>query len=188
PFAAGEPPTNWKAHPPGETRVAYHPNGTQAFTAGKDGAVTLWDVAGGKPVRSFGLLPGPAAALAVSRDGALVAAASGKVAKVWAVGDGKEVAAIGHPAEVASLAFSSDRARLLTGATDNLARVWELPGGRLVQSFGHGAAVLGVAYHPTAPAVVTASADRTALISPVALTRMAVAAPAPVRALALTPD
>jgi WD40 repeat protein len=147
--------------------------------------VKLWDVTGGKELRSFGPLPAPASALAVSRDGSLVAAAAGKLARVWSA-EGKEVGTLEHPADVAALAFSGDWARLLTGATDNLARVWELASGRMLESFGHGAAVLGVAHHPTTPAVATAGADRTALIRPVSLARFA--AVGPVHALTLTPD
>jgi WD40 repeat protein len=73
------------AHAGGVAGVAFHPNGTQALSGGKDRWVKLWDLAAGKVARSFGPLPDEVAAIALSRDGALIAAAAGKQVQVWAV-------------------------------------------------------------------------------------------------------
>jgi WD40 repeat protein len=177
----------WPAHPAGAVHVAYLPNG-RALTAGADGALKLWDVGAGKELKKFSPLIGPATALSVSRDGALVAAAAGQTVKVWAAGAGGPAGTVAHPAAVTALAFSPDKARLLTGAADGLARIWELASGRLLLAYPHGGAVRGVAWHPGTPAVVSVAADRSGAIQAVPVTRALVASAKPVRTLALSPD
>ena len=172
----------------GVSGIAYHPNGTQAITGGKDKTVRLWDLASAKEVKSFGPLPDAINALAVSRDFALAGAAAGRTARVWQIADGKEIAVIAHPAEVVSIGFSADKTRLITGANDNLARTWEIATGRLLQTFSHGAAVRGVAIHPAQPAVITASADKTVQIHPQSIVRTVPASTLPLRAIAVTPN
>ncbi|HLW65547.1 MAG TPA: hypothetical protein VKS79_09530 [Gemmataceae bacterium] len=176
-------------HPGGITGVAYHPNGTQVFTCGKDKTVKLWELATGKELKVIATLPEAVNALSLSRDGTQLVAAVGKQAKVWNLADGKEIATLAHPADVIALAFSADKARLLTGTTDNFARVWDLATGKEVQSFSHGAAVRAVAFHPAKPnMLVTGSADKTAAAHTITLTRMLVASPQPIRALAVHPN
>ncbi|HEY8505650.1 MAG TPA: WD40 repeat domain-containing protein, partial [Gemmataceae bacterium] len=174
------------AHPGGAVGVAFHSNGSQAFTAGKDKTVKLWDLNAGKEVRSFGPLPEPAACLAVSRDFSQVGAGSGKVLKIWNVADGKEIATLTHPAEVTSADFSGDKGRVVTGAADNLARVWEVATGKELQAFRFGAAVRGVAYHPNQQAVAAGGDDKTAAVHTPDVVRLVSASPAPLRAVTVS--
>jgi WD40 repeat protein len=173
-------------HTGGAAGIVYHPQGTQALTAGADKTVKLWDLAMGKELKSYGPPAEPVTALAASRDFTLVGATFGKVAKVWQVADAKEVATFSHPAEVVAIAFNADKTRVVTGATDNLARVWEVATGRLLQTFGLGGAVRGVAFHPGLPLVVTASADKTVQVHTQSLTKMIPASTMPLRTVAVT--
>src|SRR5262249_22521787 len=77
-------------HAGGITGVAYHPNGTQVFTCGKDKTVKLWDLATGKELKVIATLPDVVNALSLSRDGTQLAAAAGKQVKIWNLADGKE--------------------------------------------------------------------------------------------------
>src|SRR5262249_13513894 len=120
------PPTasfSREAHPGGATGVVYHTNGTQAVSVGADKKDKLWDLAAGKEVRAFGPLGDPANAIALSKDGNLIAAAGGKIVKIFNAADGKEMATLTHPGEVTSLSFNPDKSRIVTGSADNVARV-----------------------------------------------------------------
>jgi WD40 repeat protein len=176
-------------HPGGINGVAYHVNGTQVLTCGVDRTVKLSDLATGKATRTLGPLPESVSALAVSRDGQQLAAATGKAVKVFGVTDGKELQTLAHPAAVIALAFSPDRTRLATGTTDNLARVWDLATGKELQAFSHGAAIHGVAFHPGKPTIViTASADKTAAVHTITIQRTIAASAGPIRSIAAVPS
>jgi WD40 repeat protein len=172
----------YAVHAGGATGAYYHPSAQSVYSAGADKTIKLTNLADGQPVRTLPL-PGPATAFTVAKDGAVVAAASGKVVKVWQA-DGKELATFTHPADVTALNLSADRLRLVSGATDNLARVWDIATGKEVQAFPHGAAVRAVAFHPTTPTIATASADKSVNLHPIAVARLSVIGPAPVRSLA----
>src|SRR5947199_408853 len=66
------------AHRGGVTGAVWHSNGTQAVSAGADRTVKLWDLSMGKAVRAWGPLADPVAAVALSKDSALLGAATGK--------------------------------------------------------------------------------------------------------------
>jgi WD40 repeat protein len=176
------------AHAGGATGVAFAPNNA-LLTCGKDKSVKQWDVATGKEMKTLGLMPDPASAVAVSRDGAQFAVAGGKSAKVWNLADGKEVITLTHRAEVISISFSADRTRIVTGTTDNMAYVWDAAKGNLLQAFGHGAAVYSVAMPVTKPnVVITASADKTAVVHTTTNLRHVPASVKPIRSLVAVPN
>jgi WD40 repeat protein len=176
------------AHLSGVTGVAYAPN-NDLFTCGNDANLKVWNSNTGQMTRGFPPLPDTPTALALSRDGALVAAALGKQVKVWNSGDAKELQTLVHPAGVIALGFSPDHTRLVTGATDNLARVWDLAKGQELQAFSHGAAVHGVAFPLSRPnTIVTASADKTAVVHTINNARFVAASPSPIRCLTATPN
>lgn len=185
---------SWEAHVGGVNSVAYHSNGNQALSGGADRAVKLWDVTPGKvPVvqRTFGPVGEPVQAIALSRDSALAAAASGRVAKIWNVADGKEVAAFTHLADVTSLVFSADKSKLLTGSTDNLARIWDLTTRQEIESFaqnpnGNGT-VRAVALHPNNNQAIIAGSEKAAVIHSLSVMRVVPASSAPIRSLSVNP-
>jgi WD40 repeat protein len=176
------------AHAGGATSVTFSPNNA-VFTCGKDKSVKQWDLNTSKNTRTFGPLPEAVNAVALSRDGAQLAAAAGKQVKIFNPADGKDLQTIAHPAEVISVAFNADRTRLATGATDNLARVWDLAKNYEVQAFSHGAAVHAVALPITKPnIVITGSADKTAVVNTITNLRFLPVAPKPIRSLVAVPN
>jgi WD40 repeat protein len=161
-----------KAHTGKVTAMLVHPGTGQVVTAGADKLVRVWDPANpAKALKEIGPLASPVVALALSRDGQLLAGAAGKDVILWNPADGKESGKHTQPADVLSLGLNADKTRLVVGRSDNLAALVEVKDGTVVQSFPHAAAVRGVLAHPTTPTVITASADKSVVISPVAVQR-----------------
>src|SRR5262249_26386292 len=127
-----------EGHAGGVAGVQFHSGGTQALSGGADKTIKLWDLAGGKVLKTFGPLEAPVSAIAFSRDFTQVGAAAGKAVKVWNAADGKELATLPHPADVLSLSFSVDKLKVVTGAADNQSRMWDLASSKPLQSFSQG--------------------------------------------------
>ncbi len=174
------------AHPPGPVHMQLHAGGTQLLTAGADKTVKLWDLAKAVVIRTFGPLPGPAQAIAFSKDYTQVAAAAGKLVKVWNVADGKESASLIHAADVLSVAFSPDKTRLATGAADKQTRLWELATGRELQFFSQPDAVEAVAY--TSAGAVVSSAGKVVAVEVPSIVRAIAADAGPVYSVAMAPN
>jgi len=179
------------AHAGGVAGIVIHGNGTQAVSGGADKMVKLWNLPGNQEAqvaKSFGPLPDPIAAVALSRDNTQAGAAAGSTAKVWNLADGKELFTLSHPAPVVSIAFSADKTKIVTGSADNLARVWDVATGKELQAFSHGGPVAAVAIHPNNTAIVSGSGDKTVGIHQLAALRVIPAANGPIRNLAITPN
>ncbi len=164
--ATFQPAVTLFAGPQEVTAVALHPGGQQAASALADGQVVLWKLDVPAP-RMLGAAPDESAtaAMAVSRDGRLVATAGtagGQPAVlVRELATGNTVhTLVGHTAAVTAVAFSPDGSRLVSGAQDNTARVWNVGDGQPVSQFGgHAAAVTAVAFSGSGQEVLSGGAD-----------------------------
>jgi polar amino acid transport system permease protein len=134
------------------------------------GANHVWDVAAEQEIQSIAPDGSPRQAVAISQDGALVAAAEGTAVQVWNVGTGELVQTLqpycedgtstteeacaaaneewfGHVKDVTSLAFSPDSQLLATGSADTTIAFWELETGEVAaSSVGHWAAVTAMVF------------------------------------------
>jgi WD40 repeat protein len=161
-----------KAHTGKVTAALFNATSSQLITAGADKLVRFWDPAKPeKAVKEIGTLANAVSALTLSRDGTLLAGATGKDVLLWNAADGKEAGKLTQTADVLSLSFSADKTRLLIGRADNVAVLVDVKDGTVVQSFAHGGAVKGVLAHPSTPAVITASADKSVVITPISVTK-----------------
>ncbi|MEU7474880.1 helix-turn-helix domain-containing protein [Lentzea sp. NPDC042327] len=151
---------------PREVAVLPHPAPVVALDLGDrhlvtgswDGSALLWDL-GTRRARPLTGHTGAVQAVAVSRDGALVATAGqDRVVRVWPVEGGEPRVLTGHTDAVRGLAFEGSR--LVSTGVDRTARVWDLdhPGDPLVLT-GHTAAVVGTVV--AGGTLVTASDDHT---------------------------
>lgn len=159
-------------------------------TASEDGRIALWLEAEADPVRVFSGHKGPIAALAVSPDGTSLASASWDgTARVWPLSGGAERVVEGHAGNVNAVAFLPD-GRLVTGGYDATVRIWPRehePGAPVVAQLSSPVNALAIAADGE---IASAGADFTVrFLKPDGTIRAeAEVAPAPVIALALSPD
>jgi WD40 repeat protein len=147
--------------------VAALPGGHRAVTAGKDGAIRVWDVGAGRPVGSLAGHVGRVPAVAALPDGRRVVSggADGTV-RVWDVEAGREVARIeAHAGAVNSVAALPDGRRVVSGGADGTVRVWDVEAGREVARFeAHAGAVNSVAVFRQGGLIAGAGQDGAVLV------------------------
>jgi dipeptidyl aminopeptidase/acylaminoacyl peptidase len=109
--------------------AAFSPDGA-LLAAGDISTVTLCDVTSDEPRQTFQTSGGGTRALAFSRDGRLLAAASEQDVIVWQIGaDHEQVARFRTPG-VFSLAFTPDGLAVAAGEKLGAIRLWDLSTGR----------------------------------------------------------
>lgn len=134
--------------------LIFHPNAPSLISAGLDGAVLSWDLKTFQRARAYResseRAASPAAALAVSADGALVAAAVGEEeVVVWKTASGELVVALEAGLRVAALSFDPTGPRLAAAGASGELAIFDLPEGRLYAELGCGRRrVSWLAYSP----------------------------------------
>jgi WD40 repeat protein/uncharacterized membrane protein len=135
-----------KGHANPVTSLAFTPDGKTLATAGNDGEVKVWEVAGGKEQASFGRGSFEIFALAISPDGRLLAMAGGEGARtsrrgtvrILEAASGKEVAKLeGHAARVRCVAFAPDGKTLATGSFDGAVKLWDVGAAKETHHLAH---------------------------------------------------
>jgi WD40 repeat protein len=143
--------------------VAYSADGKWLASAGDQ--VYVYEVETGK-VRHQ-LKQQGAQAVAWSKDGKLLATASGFEVKVWDAATGEESAKFAarvHPYGYRALAFSPDGRYLAVAELDKV-RLWDVAGRKEVHAFvGHRGAATSVAFTADGGLLVSGGADGTALV------------------------
>ncbi len=145
-----------------------------------DGRIYVWAVAAGQvangaqPTQSISPSENAGRAVALSPDGALVAAADGENIQVWDAHTGAPVQKLegywedeitreewlGHEKEVTALAFSPDGELLVSGSADKTISFWDLETGQVRwESEGHYAAITKLVLNQQGNAVLSGSAD-----------------------------
>ncbi len=141
--------------------VAVAWSAAQPVSAAADATIRVWNPAGGPPLRTISQ-PGPITALAVSRDGANVAAGlADKTVRVHRLSDGVALHTLtAHQGEIRRLDFSADGSRLLSG-DPQAAVVWSVAQGRLLEILPAEAGLGGALFGPTPDTVLLADAAGT---------------------------
>jgi WD40 repeat protein len=150
----------------GPEAAALSPSGSLAATGDYDGFVRLWRADTGALVEQL-RPPGPLSpvkAVAFSRDGSRLVAATGPHAVIWDLGRTRPRVLQSGAKDVWASAFDAHGQRVVTGGVDHIARVWSLRGAAEVELSGHEGAVTGAAFSPDGKLVVTASEDESARI------------------------
>ncbi len=129
------------------TAVAFGPDGRSLAIAARGAAnarpiVTLWDLASGRPVRTFEAGPGPVEALAYSGDGRRLAAGGGTNggsgwATAWDAETGAEFGALDSVGLVKALAFHPDGSRIaVADFGEAKVHLWDLAAGTWISQPG----------------------------------------------------
>ncbi|HET9639978.1 MAG TPA: WD40 repeat domain-containing protein [Allosphingosinicella sp.] len=154
-------------HPGGATAIAFAPGGEWLATSGYDGAVRLWDIAGGRPLRALEGARGTVWTLDVSpRGDRLAAAGEDGLVRIWNPADGRLLARLaGHKRNIWEVRFSPDGKRLASGSFDATARLWDSATGKALAILAeHEQAVVGIAWSPDGRWLATGGDDSTILI------------------------
>jgi WD40 repeat protein len=154
--------------------VSFSAYGNRIATVGGAGAVAVWDARTGKLVRAFGQQGEQSLALALSRDGRLLAAAYGKnntfysfgssgdathYVKLWDVEAGKELVTLATQGGVINaLAFTPDGKQLITGSMTGNLNFWDIATGRDMRALaGQSRPVEAVAFSPDGRLLVSST-------------------------------
>jgi eukaryotic-like serine/threonine-protein kinase len=155
----------------GVEKVSFSPDGKVLLTAGRDGAVRLWDTASGQ-LRATLPHRGSVNAAAFSPDGKTILTGCGEpgrrgAARLWDVATGQQRGApLEHEGVVWSVAFSPDGRRVLSGGgrgRDGLkgqTQLWDAASGaRVGPGLQPNAAVRAVAFSPDGQRFLSAASD-----------------------------
>ncbi len=148
------------------TSLAYSLDG-KILAVGSYRALTLWDAAAGKPLRTVTNLPGSVYSIAFRADSSLLAISGGAPGmngevRVVDPKTGSQVGPLmtGHTDLVYSVVWSPDGTRLATASQDKTARLWEWPSGKELKQFkDHSDAVTRVCFAPDGKSIFTSSQD-----------------------------
>ncbi|MET0622964.1 MAG: caspase family protein [Pyrinomonadaceae bacterium] len=126
--------------------TTFTPDGRQLVTGDFGGSIRFWDIRTGRELRSLKLsagayggvvIDGVVTAVAVSRDGKILAGSStdGTVV-LFDVATGRKLRALkGHTEPVSDIALSPDGRTLVSGSNDKSVAVWDVATGRVLRSF-----------------------------------------------------
>jgi hypothetical protein len=144
--------------------LRFSPDGAILAAAGEDGAIHLWDTAGGKVRTTFTGHTDSVTSVAFSPDGrALASGSADRTVKLWDTAGGTLRATLaGHTDSVTSAAFSPDGRTLASGSTDKTVRLWDTAGGMARATLaGHADSVTSVAFSPDGRTLASGSTDKT---------------------------
>jgi WD40 repeat protein len=136
--------------------------GDRVITGGRDRAVTIWDLGGGRRIHHSQNHRRWIEDLAVTPDGALaISASADNSLMVWDIESGTILHTLeGHTGSVKTVAVTPDGTQAISGATDGTVNIWNLEQGTLRQTLsGHTAGVNAVTLTPDGTQIISASLD-----------------------------
>jgi WD40 repeat protein len=145
--------------------LAYSPDGMLLAGTGEVGAeIDLWDTRTRRRSARLTGHEGAVFSVAFSRDGRLLASASGdRTVRVWDLAAPKCVAVLsGHPDNVYTAVFHPDGTRLASGGRDRAVWLWDVATRQDVARLdGHTNYVFSLAFSPDGSSLVSGSGDGT---------------------------
>ena len=154
--------------------LAVAPDG-RVLSAGEDKSVKVWNPSSGAMERNLPGAEKAVNAVAVSKNGLLVAAGGAdQTIRIYTQADGKAIASLTAPAAIRTLAFSPNNLTLAVGHDNNLIQTWSVPFtpgqpkladfGTLQQTYRHDAPVTEVVFSNDSGQIWSSSLDKTVRI------------------------
>jgi WD40 repeat protein len=142
--------------------VAFSPDGKTALSGSQDSTLRLWDLAGGREIRTFLGHSGGVVSVAIAPDSkTALSGGLDKTLRLWDLANGRELKKFeGHSDRITSVAIAPDGKIALSGSADKTLRLWDLASGREIRKFdGHSAWVTSVAIAPDGKTALSAGCD-----------------------------
>jgi len=157
------------------TALAISPNSATLISASDTSTtpynrenIKLWSLSDGLAGASIQSPDDHFLALAISRDGKVLASGSrNKTIKLWSIPDGKPLLTFnagneGHSDSIGVLAVHPDGASLISGSSDRTIKIWSMPEGRIIRTLrGHSEIVDALALTPDGRILASGSWDKT---------------------------
>lgn len=157
-------------HSSGVSSLAVTPDSRYVVSGDEASALKLWDIAGGREIRTFSGHKDSVNGLAVSPDGRYVISASRRLSNhdrsfvLWEIATGKELRDFRPNYEVTALAFSPDGKTVITGsagsaweASSKSLAIWDVATGKEMRKIGDPSQVNALAVTPDGRFVVANS-------------------------------
>lgn len=147
----------------GAFAIAVSPDGRTLYAGGWGEEITIWDIASGTLVRSFGAESRGVNCMALSPDGSLLASGgvSTDLVILWDAATGRRVRTFaGHTDDVTSLTFSPDGRMLATSSSDVTIKLWDTATGAMLNSLvGHSRSPESIVFSPDGATLASSSHD-----------------------------
>jgi WD40 repeat protein/predicted Ser/Thr protein kinase len=142
--------------------VDYGPDGSWLITGSVDGTAKLWDVAGGRVLRTMHV-GGRVRSVAVAPDGRSTAVVTehGSLS-VWSIPTGDKIVTLSSNGASTGVSFSPDGALIASASSDGTARIWNADTGELMTILKHPSWVQDVCFSPDSTRVATSCRDNIA--------------------------
>jgi WD40 repeat protein len=123
--------------------------------------IILWNLKAAKPIRVFKGHTFKVMAMAISKEGRLLATGSwDRTLKIWDVSSGKQLLSINHPTPVNSVTFADSDTSIISGSHDGKIRVWSVKSGRSKgQVQAHGMGITQLSLSPNGKGLLSSSID-----------------------------
>jgi WD40 repeat protein len=144
--------------------LSFSPKGRLLASAGSDGSIKIWDLRGGRELRTLSGHAGQATSVAFNPDGSLLASAgTDKTINIWNAMSGELVKSLtGHSGAVLTVAFSPDGQLLASAGAHGEVKIWSVSQSRVVASLeGHLGWVTKVAFNADGRLLASAGEDKT---------------------------